>query len=262
MAVKFTNHRDALRHTAGRVVIAVSLTIVLTLTLSLYEFGVDPNVMVHAGSVTESVILIGIVVSALLTAGLSYRSALAIRELTQARADLMRISCTDQLTGLLNRRGFDEAAAAALKEAKEELRPSSVLMCDIDHFKTINDRFGHEFGDKVLVAIADVFRSFAAERGRILVARHGGEEFAALMTGVSREWAALYAEDLREACAAKEILGEQGTSVTISIGLAVCTGETDLPKVMRLADQALYAAKHRGRDRVVGVDVRTETVAA
>lgn len=259
---KFTIHRDALRHTAGRVVVAVSLTIVLTLALSLLEFGTDPNATVYAGSVTVSVILIGIVVSALLTAGLSYRSALAIRELTQARADLMRISCTDQLTGLLNRRGFDEAAATALSQAKDDALPATVLMCDIDHFKTINDRFGHEFGDRVLVAIADVFRSFAAERGRILVARHGGEEFAALITGVSGNWATLFAEELREACAAKEILGSKGTFVTISIGLATCDGETDLPKVMRLADQALYAAKHRGRDRVVGVDVLTETVAA
>jgi predicted signal transduction protein with EAL and GGDEF domain len=95
------------------------------------------------------------------------------------------------------------------------------------------------------------------------VARHGGEEFAVLMTGVSKERAARYAEELRQACAAKEILGEEiSACVTISIGLAVCLGEADLAKVMRMADQALYAAKHRGRNRVVRADVLTGSIAA
>ena len=129
--------------------------------MAVMQFGTDPNATVRAGFVTNSVIMIGIVVSALLTAGLSYRSALVMRELALARAELLRISCTDQLTGLLNRRGFDEAAISALTKAHEANLTTTVLMCDIDRFKTINDRFGHEFGDKVLIAIGDVLRSFA-----------------------------------------------------------------------------------------------------
>ncbi|MGY4597104.1 diguanylate cyclase (GGDEF)-like protein [Bradyrhizobium sp. GM22.5] len=134
-------------------------------------------------------------------------------------------------------------------------------MCDIDRFKAINDQFGHDFGDKVLIAVAQVLCSFA-ERRQMLVARHGGEEFAVVMTGVSRERAAQYAEDLRQACAAEVVVGEgASTNVTISIGLAQSHGEMDLGKVMRMADQALYAAKHRGRNRVVRADV-LDSVAA
>jgi diguanylate cyclase (GGDEF)-like protein len=262
MTIQIVTHRDALRHTARRVVVAVSLTVLLTWSLILVQLWTDPDATVRAGFVTKSGITIGVVVSALLTAALTYRSALVMRELTLARAELLRISCTDQLTGLLNRRGFDEAAVAALTKAHEANLPTTVLMCDIDRFKAINDQFGHEFGDKVLVAIADVLRSFA-ERGQVLVARHGGEEFAALMSGVSQERAAQFAEELRQACAAKEISSEEASAcVTISIGLAVCRGEIDLSKVMRMADQALYAAKHRGRNRVVRADVLSGSIAA
>ncbi|WP_312018128.1 GGDEF domain-containing protein [Bradyrhizobium sp. sBnM-33] len=240
----------------------MGLTVVLTLSLCLLQFGSDPEAFVRAGFVTKSSILISMLISGLLTAGLSYRSALVMRELALARAALLRISCTDQLTGLLNRRGFDEAAMSALTEARKANLPTTVLMCDIDRFKAINDQFGHEFGDRVLIAIAEVLRSFG-ERRQMLVARHGGEEFAVLMTGTSRERAALYAEELLQACAAQEISSEEiSANVTISIGLAECHGKTDLAKVMRMADQALYAAKHRGRNRVVRADILAESIAA
>jgi diguanylate cyclase (GGDEF)-like protein len=261
MTFRIVTHWDALRHTAGRVAVAVTLTVVLTWSMTLLQFGSDPDATVRAGFVTNSVITIGMIVSALLTAGLSYRSAMVIRELGAARAELMRISCTDQLTGLLNRRGFDEAAASALSTANKDSLTTTVLMCDLDRFKAINDRFGHEFGDRVLVAVADVLRLFAQETGA-LVARHGGEEFAALMAGVPQEQAARYAEDLRRACA-KEVCSEDiSTSVTISIGLAVTRGEIDLSKIMRAADQALYVAKHRGRNRVAKADAMTGSIAA
>jgi diguanylate cyclase (GGDEF)-like protein len=262
MANDIITHRDALRHTAVRSAVSVGLTVVLTLSLCLLQFGPEPDAFVRAGFVTTSSIMISIMISGLLTAGLSYRSALMMRELALTRAELQRISGTDQLTGLLNRRGFDQAAESALTKARDADLPTTVLMCDIDRFKTINDQFGHEFGDKVLIAISDVLRSFA-ERRRMVVARHGGEEFAILMTGVSKERAAQYAEELRQACAAKEISNEETSAcVTISIGLAECHGETDLANVMRMADQALYAAKHRGRNRVVRADVLKDSIAA
>jgi diguanylate cyclase (GGDEF)-like protein len=262
MANDIITHRDALRHTGGRVAVAVVLSIFLTWSLTLLQFGADPDATVRAGFVTKSGIMIAIIVSAVLSGGLSYRSALVMRELALARAELLRISCSDQLTGLLNRRGFDEAAMSALTIAREANLPTTVLMCDIDRFKAINDQFGHEFGDRVLMAIAEVLRSFA-ERRQMLVARHGGEEFAVLMTGVSRERAALHAEELRQACAAREISSEEiSACVTVSIGLADCHGETDLAKVMRMADQALYAAKHRGRNRVVRAHVLADSIAA
>jgi predicted signal transduction protein with EAL and GGDEF domain len=172
MASQIITHRDALRHTAGRVAVAVTMTVVLTWSLSLIQFGADPNAMVSAGYVTKSGIMIGVIISALLSGSLSYRSALVMRELAVARAELLRISCTDQLTGLLNRRGFDEAAVAALTKAHEANLPTTVLMCDIDRFKVINDQFGHEFGDKVLVAIA----SCAPSRSEVRSWWRGTEE--------------------------------------------------------------------------------------
>lgn len=262
MANDIITHEDALRHTAVRSAMSVGLTVVLTMSFCLLQFGSDADALVRAGFVTKSSIMISMIISGLLTAGLSYRSALMMRELALTRAELMRISGTDQLTGLLNRRGFDEAASSALTKALRANQTTTVLMCDIDRFKAINDQFGHEFGDKVLIGISQVLLSFA-ERRRMLVARHGGEEFAILMTGLPKERAAQYAEELRQACAAKEISNEEiSACVTISVGLAECPGEMDLAKIMRLADQALYAAKHRGRNRVVRADFLAESIAA
>jgi diguanylate cyclase (GGDEF)-like protein len=261
MANRIVTHGDALRHTAGRVAVAVTLTVVLTWSMTLMEFGADPEATVRASFVTRSVIMIGVTVSALLTAGLSYRSALVMRDLELARNELLRISCTDQLTGLLNRRGFDEAAASALSMANTENLTATVLMCDLDQFKAVNDRFGHEFGDRVLVAVGVALRLFAQETGA-LVARHGGEEFAALMVGVTQENSARYAEDLRSACAKEVVYEEVSTFVTISIGLAVSREEIDLSELMRNADQALYLAKHRGRNRVARSDAVATSIAA
>jgi len=185
---------------------------------------------------------------------LSYRSARLMKELTLTRSELSRISQTDQLTGLLNRRGFDDEATRALHSAYQASMPAVVFMCDIDHFKSINDRFGHDFGDKALVEIATVLREFSQARGG-LVARHGGEEFAALMVGISREQAEIYAEEIRRACAHREIRsGDICEQMTISIGFTVSRGETDLAAIIRIADQALYTAKRQGRDRVVRAD--------
>jgi diguanylate cyclase (GGDEF)-like protein len=240
-----------------RVVVAVGLTIALTSAMTLMQFGTDPDASVRAGFVTVSVIGIGVIVSALLTAGLSYRSALVMQELALTRAEMSRISRTDLLTGLLNRRGFDEAAALALAQAHRENLPVVALMCDIDRFKAINDRFGHQLGDKVLVQIGSVLHRFAQKKG-MLVARHGGEEFAALLIGPTSEQATQYAEAIRRDCAASEVPSEDGpVRITVSIGLASFHGENDLAKIMRIADQALYVAKHGGRDRVA----RTEMVA-
>jgi diguanylate cyclase (GGDEF)-like protein len=259
--IEITTKRHVLYHTALRVVVAVCLTLALTLVMTLSEFGTDLNATVRVGFVMTSGMIIGVVISALLTGALTYRSALVMRELNLARAELLRISRTDQLTGLLNRRGFDETATLVLASAKAAKMSAIALMCDIDRFKAVNDQFGHEFGDKVLIAIARVLGSFAQQNG-MLAARHGGEEFAVLMIGVTGEQAMKHANALRRACAATEVSGEGVSAhVTISIGLAASQSTTDLSQIMRTADQALYAAKHHGRDRVARADI-SEPIAA
>jgi diguanylate cyclase (GGDEF)-like protein len=255
MTFEIATRGDALRHTAGRVAVAVSLTVVMTTATMLLQLGTDLNASVGVGAVIISTVCAAVAISALLAGGLSFRSALLMRDLTLARSELAQISRTDQLTGLLNRRGFDESAALTLRSAFGAHLPAVVFMCDVDRFKSINDRFGHAFGDKVLVEIADVLRSFAGKDG-VLVGRHGGEEFAALMIGVTREQAAQYAEEIRQTCAAREISFDgHSTRVTISIGFTVARDEVDLSTIMRVADRALYIAKHAGRNQVARADV-------
>ena len=210
--------------------------------------------MIRTGDVVIMSLAASTTISALLSGMLSYRSARLMQQLTEMRSEMSRISQTDQLTGILNRRGFDDAAMPALHSADQIGAPAVVFMCDIDHFKSINDRFGHEFGDKALIEIAAVLREFSHARGG-LVARHGGEEFAALMIGISREQAEEYAEEIRRSCAAREIRsGDICETMTISIGFTVTRGEADLARIMRIADQALYMAKRQGRDRVIRAD--------
>ncbi len=254
MTFEIATRGDALRHTAGRVAVTVGLTAVMATATMLLQLGTDLNASVSVGAVIYSTIGAAVVISALLAGGLSFRSALLMRDLTLARSELAQISRTDQLTGLLNRRGFDESAALTLRSAFAANLPAVVFMCDVDRFKSINDRFGHAFGDKVLVEIAEVLRTFAGKDG-VLVGRHGGEEFAALMIGVTREQAGQYAEDIRRACAAREISFDgDSTRVTISIGFTVARDEVDLSTIMRVADRALYIAKHAGRNQVARAD--------
>ncbi len=249
MARQIFTKKDAIRHAAGRIAIAVPLTVAISWTIASIQLGTNPEATVRVGYVTVSVIIIGAVVAALLTGGLAYYTAGIMQELTLTRAELQQISRTDPLTGLLNRRGFDEVASAELIKAKTLNAPVAALMCDIDRFKSINDQFGHEFGDKVLIKLGEILRSFAAE-SEILIARHGGEEFAALLIGVNNEQAMLYAETLRRLCSTEVLSETVSAAVTVSIGLSLPRSDADLATIMRLADQALYSAKNSGRDRV------------
>jgi diguanylate cyclase (GGDEF)-like protein len=251
MSFHITTPKDVLRHTARRVAVASGLSVVMTSAITLLTLGTNPDALVPVGFVIIMSLAAATTISASLSGALSYRSALLMQQLTLMRGELARISQTDQLTGLLNRRGFDEAAMPALASAYHAGLPAVVFMCDIDHFKSINDRFGHEFGDMALIEIAGVLRHFSRTHGA-LVARHGGEEFAVLMIGISHEQAEFYAEEIRKSCAMREIRsGEISETMTISIGFTVARRETDLARIMRIADQALYMAKRQGRDRVI-----------
>jgi diguanylate cyclase (GGDEF)-like protein len=153
----------------------------------------------------------------------------------------------DGLTGMLNRRGFDERAPAEVARARRDGVALSAVSFDIDYFKRINDEWGHDAGDQVLVHLGEVFR--AGSRETDIVARMGGEEFTALLWGSDREEAFAYAERVREAFAGAEVGVGQ---LTISAGIAC--GESpnlELDPLLHEADSALYAAKAAGRDRVL-----------
>jgi diguanylate cyclase (GGDEF)-like protein len=156
----------------------------------------------------------------------------------------------DPLTGIANRRSFLQDGSEMMKRHASHPCPTAVLLIDLDHFKSINDRFGHAIGDRVLQVFADVAR--ANVRSSDLVGRLGGEEFAAVLHNAGREKAVALAERVRSAFAdaAREVDGRP-VAATLSIGLVVNQDQPlDVPELLGQADQALYYAKERGRNRV------------
>ena len=156
---------------------------------------------------------------------------------------------TDPLSGLLNRRGFEERRDHALRQLAATGLPVSLVMCDLDHFKAINDTHGHAVGDGVIVAFATLLAGRAA--GHHAVGRVGGEEFAILLPGANLPAARLFAENLRSAVAATAIAGlHQDQHFTASFGVAEAGRNESGADLQARADAALYAAKRGGRDCV------------
>ena len=158
----------------------------------------------------------------------------------------------DPLTGISNRRAFLQDAALMAKRHSGHPRPTAVLLIDLDHFKSINDRFGHALGDHVLEIFTESARR--SIRASDLLGRLGGEEFASLLYDTSREKAVAVAERIRESFAqAAQEVGGRPVCATVSIGLVHCQEAVlDVPELLAQADQALYYAKERGRNRVEG----------
>ncbi len=154
----------------------------------------------------------------------------------------------DPLTGLLNRRGFSEATSRMIEREAKAGRPVTVMIFDIDHFKSVNDRFGHATGDDVLQVFANVV--VASLRITDLVGRVGGEEFAALLPCAMDE-ALIAAERVREAFESSGVaIDDVPLETTVSIGVAGGPANTELEVLMASADTALYQAKRGGRNRV------------
>lgn len=173
----------------------------------------------------------------------------------RAVADRMKsLAETDGLTGIVNRRAFDEALALALARSVRERTPLSLLMIDVDRFKAYNDTYGHLAGDECLKSVTDCLRK-AARRDTDIVARFGGEEFVVLMPEADEADACRVAGQFRDALHALNLphTGSEFTRVTASVGVAVkqSRGRATTPsEFMQHADEALYDAKRGGRDRV------------
>lgn len=175
-------------------------------------------------------------------------------ELRAANLRLQEQSRSDPLTGLANRRHFDEVKEVEFRRALRLGHPLSVLMCDVDLFKPYNDTYGHAMGDECLQVLAEILTSVFARAGE-LVARIGGEEFAVLLPGTDAAQAREGAERLRQRLAERAVEHTSSTvapHVTVSIGVAQFDPATmdrfDL--LMQRADEALYRAKSQGRDRI------------
>jgi two-component system cell cycle response regulator len=172
-------------------------------------------------------------------------------DLGQAHQQLNQLATTDSLTGLLNHRTFQHGFDKMLQRESRRQGSLSLLLCDIDHFKKINDTYGHPFGDKVLQGVAGILGKMA--RRIDLTARCGGEEFALLLEGAGEKGALKVAARIRKEIEDMVFRHGQGpVRVTISVGLAVSPEHgTDKALLLSRADQALYQAKKQGRNRVV-----------
>jgi diguanylate cyclase (GGDEF)-like protein len=179
---------------------------------------------------------------------------LAIKERGEAdqhATDLETLAAIDWLTGLYNRRQFESLALAELARSQRYMRPLTLMMLDIDHFKKINDTYGHATGDRVLQALATV--CLATKRDADIAGRLGGEEFALLLPETTGSAAAQFAERLRQQirdCA--PVVDGEKLPLTVSIGIAsALLTSSGIQPLLNNADQALYDAKRSGRNRVV-----------
>lgn len=156
---------------------------------------------------------------------------------------------TDSLTGLANRRFIDAHVHANLLLRANSFFPLALIMCDIDHFKQLNDKFGHEAGDEVLKKVAQLFQQNLRQHD--IACRFGGEEFLLVLPHTDHQSARLVAEKVRVACEQQSlVIAAPDYTVTASFGVAVCTGAADFNQALKLADQQLYFSKQQGRNRV------------
>ena len=176
-------------------------------------------------------------------------------QLRQANQQLKQLAILDSLTGVANRRYFDQVLKNEWHRLAREQKPLSLIMCDIDHFKAYNDTYGHLAGDSCLQQVANILKK-ATKRAADLVARYGGEEFSIILPDTDARGALFVAQNIRQKLNKQKITHPASTIskyVTISIGIA-----TQIPAslqttstLIEMADRALYQAKERGRDRII-----------
>jgi diguanylate cyclase len=172
--------------------------------------------------------------------------SVAYQQLAGKTEQMRQMAETDKLTGLYNRDKLDATLTGLLPDITQSNEPVTLMLLDIDHFKQINDEFGHLTGDKVLTRLAELLRS--QMRNQDFIARWGGEEFVVLLPDTLLEQGAELAERLRVYIAAQSI---EGHNLTISIGVAQHQQNESTEALLDRADKALYQAKHQGRNRVI-----------
>ena len=174
-----------------------------------------------------------------------------LRDLTQV---LMKLSLIDPLTGVANRRSFDQNAEQEFKRARRNKKPFSIVLFDVDHFKLYNDHYGHQQGDQCLVKVAQTLQEVAQNRGDGMMARYGGEEFVGLFKVTDQDAAMQLAQELVKHVNALGLPhAKSSTHVSVSISLGLCFSEPGstrpLSALIKQADDQLYQSKTTGRNR-------------
>ncbi len=214
---------------------------VVAVGLVMYAAGLDRFAVVNA----TTFIALSLAVSMLLARVFedSNRRAFTLER------QLMREARTDALTGLLNRRALEEIAGLELKRSARAGAPLSVILCDVDHFKSINDRHGHAAGDRAIRSIGERLQTVLRETDAF--GRWGGEEFLAILPGTAEDAASHLAERMRQAIESAPIDAATGLCATISLGVAGGGRADKWDALVKAADEALYRAKAEGRNRSV-----------
>jgi diguanylate cyclase (GGDEF)-like protein len=224
---------------------------VLTLTLPItIRFGLEPDTF-HRAMAFVALMFIAASLRSVRTLGYFFgRTHRLAHELQQEKARVEALARTDFLTGLNNRRAFYELGEAALAQLDRRHEPACLLMLDIDHFKSINDRYGHAGGDAVIRALADLIR--ASTRAGDIAGRLGGEEFALILPRTTLDRARAIAQRIRtDAQALTVAYDNQRIGFTVSLGMSEAPQHTTLDQWIARADAALYQAKQQGRNRVI-----------
>ena len=181
-----------------------------------------------------------------------YKLAHTIRELEASRRRLAEQATTDPLTHLKNRRAFFENGTKQIAMARRYGTDVSIIVADVDHFKKVNDTYGHQAGDEALIAVSRVLLELT--RTEDTVARIGGEEFAILLPDTNRLGAAVLAERMRNGVERERFILNDGREVTITISIGVASFAVELvdtvDQLLSIADQRLYLAKRNGRNRI------------
>lgn len=178
---------------------------------------------------------------------------IALRELSDANQELEQLSAMDPLTGIPNRRHFDKRLLAESRRSRREQTPLAIAMLDIDHFKQVNDHYGHIGGDRCLKQLSEAMKS-ALKRPTDEVCRYGGEEFAFILPNTELQGAYQLLEEIRGIVENITIQSDEITfSVTLSAGVAsnIMAYEGNETELLAFADKLLYEAKQNGRNQVV-----------
>lgn len=247
MAPRLRTHRDVVKWIAIQTSVAAAVTVPTTMAAAFWFLGGDLSRSIPGDRLMECAFILTVFEALVFTPPIALRSVGTLLSLNVMRDRLEQLASADPLTGLLNRRGFEEALAGQPRG-----RALAALVCDLDRFKRVNDLYGHEFGDTVLRATASLLGELAGQRASTRLARFGGEEFVVTLPDAGLEEARVWAETLRARFAALAIASPKGPfRATMSIGVAAVENfDGDIAPLLAQADEALYIAKREGRNRV------------
>jgi diguanylate cyclase (GGDEF)-like protein len=240
---------DAIRSITTEIVGAIFVSAFLTsLAIALR---VSVACMTLTAGELGQIISISAAPTVLIGWNIAIRIRQALTRIEREHEELVSSARIDGLTGLLNRPGFDAVAAEALQKARRSGQPVSALLCDIDAFRGLNEKYGHKAGDRALKNFTEVVEASIGRYPAIL-GRQGGDEFVILLPGIDLKEAVAIAEGLCEACEARALVQQDpAAKFTISVGAGTgAYGASDIGELLRQTDAALYRAKRAGGNQV------------